>query len=223
MRPELLLLCMAALMVATLGQWVVMDQMPFFQAFDWKTKHEWIGRCTATVVQTLCTIMFALWKDTFAWTIPLFLGYHLFDTGHMATYERDPASYFHHVIGVTTTCLKEFIMSPEQTAPAIEAAIALEVSSPPLHVSWLLNKAGYGDAPWFKYIAGFAAVFFGLVRLGVYPWIVATKMDSVTALAASPFIFLNAYWFYKIVRLAIRKFGGTKAKDASNTEQSHEA
>ena len=223
MRPELLLLCMAALMVATVGQWVVMDQMPFFQAFDWKTKHEWIGRCTATIVQTLCVLIIILWKDTTAWGIPLFLGYHLFDTFHMATYERDPASYFHHVIAVAVTGLKEMVMSAAQIEPAIQATMTLEVSSPPLHISWLLNKAGYGDRPWFKYVAGFAAVFFAIMRLGAFPWLVATKMDTVTAMVSSPFILLNLYWFYKIVRMALRKFGGTKAKDASNTEQSHEA
>lgn len=217
------LLVMASLMVATIGQWAVLDQLPFFQAFDWRTKHEWIARTCGCVVQILVSIMAGIWGDDTAWGFPLFLGYHLFDTAHMATYEGDFASYIHHVIAITVGGLKELVMTPEQIGPAIQATISLEASSPPLHIAWLLNKAGYGEREWFKYVAGFAAVFFGIMRIGVFPWFVMKKMDRVTGLISSPFIFLNIYWFYKIIRMAIRKFGGTKAPGASSTEQSHEA
>ena len=113
-------------------------------------------------------------------------------------------------------------MTPAQADISTLVMALLESTSPVLHVTWLLKQAGYSSHPWFKYIAGFAAAFFGIMRIGVFSWVIATKMDRVSTLVFAPLLVLNVYWFWKILKMAA-KIVETKEEPASSTEQSHEA
>jgi hypothetical protein len=222
MLAEVLLL-MAAMMLLTVGQWIGFDQTaPFFRDFDWHTKHEWIGRITAGIVQ-MSLIGFAILQGrTSQWGAALILAYLLHDTGHMFIYDTDVTSYLHHIITTTVVGLMTIAMTPAQADVSTLAAAVLESTSPLLHVSWLLKQAGYSDAPFFKYVAGAAAAFFGLMRIGVFPWIMATKMDTVTRMVFAPLLALSVYWFWKIVKMMLKVLE-TKEAPASSTEQCHEA
>jgi hypothetical protein len=68
------------------------------------------------------------------------------------------------------------------------------------------------------YISGFAAVFFGFMRCGVFP-VMAKKMDRVTALVAMPFLVLNFYWFWKILKM-LKRVLDKKEVAFSSSEQS---
>lgn len=221
-----ILLLMAGLMLATVSQWIGFEQTaPFFQAFDTHTKHEWISRINAAVVQIFLIGFAVLQGRTSQWGAGLILAYLLHDTGHMLIYDTDITSYLHHIITTTVVGLMTIAMTPAQADTATLAAVVLESTSPPLHLTWLLKQAGYGNAPFFKYIAGFAALFFGVMRIGIFPWIMTTKMDSVTRMVFAPLLALSVYWFYKIVKL-IKKVidkSETKAEPSSSSEQSHEA
>jgi hypothetical protein len=96
--------------------------------------------------------------------------------------------------------------------------------SPLLNVTWLLHKSGNSTHPLFKYIAALMAVSYGIIRLGVFPWFMATKMDKVTAAVFLPLLGLSIYWFYQIAQMGRKYFmKGTSAEDALNSSQSHEA
>jgi hypothetical protein len=217
------LLVMAGLMLITVGQWIFFDQTaPFFRDFDFHTKHEWVGRITVCLSQ-LGIVTFGLTQGaTSHWGLALAVAYILHDVGHMLIYERDVTTYFHHIVAATVAGLMKLTMTAEQAESMALAAIVLETTGPVLHTTWLLKQAGYSSEPWFKYIAGFAAVFFGVMRCGVFPWIMAKKMDRVTALVVAPFLVMNVYWFWKILKM-LKKALETKEETASNTEQSHEA
>jgi hypothetical protein len=197
------LLVMAGLMLATVGQWIAFDQnAPFFQAFNTHTKHEWVARITASVVEIFLVGFGAIQGHSSYWGGVLILAYLLHDTGHMITYETDMSAYIHHIIATTVFGLMKLTMSPDQADLTTLAMSMLESTSPVLHTTWLLKQAGYSHAPFFKYVAGFAAAFFGIVRCGVFPWVMATKMDRVTNLVFAPLLALNVYWFWKIIKMA---------------------
>lgn len=220
------LLVMAGLMMATVGQWMAFEHLaPFFREFDLHTKHEWIGRITASVVEVFVVCFTLLYGPSSVWGSPILLGYLLHDTGHMLIYEKDITTYLHHIVCTTLLGLMELTMSPAQAQSAYLATGVLESTSPILHATWLLKKAGYGDQPFFKYIAGGAAAFFGIMRIGVFPWVMMTKMDRVTAAVFSPILGLSIYWFYKIVKLMKKVIdkAETAATDVSSTAQSHAA
>lgn len=218
MLPEVLLI-MAGLMLATVGQWMVFDQTaPFFQAFDTHTKHEWVGRINATVVQSMLVVFALSYTKLSHWGWPLLLAYLLHDTGHMLIYERDLTAYLHHVVTTTVFGLTKLVMTEEQIDSTVRAFTVVESTSPVLHSSWLLRQAGYSNHPWFKYVAGFTAVFFGVMRCGVFPWTM-TKMDTSGKLIFAPLLALNLYWFYKIVKIAM-KIITKKDEPALNTSQS---
>ena len=140
----------------------------------------------------------------------------------MLTYETDFTSYIHHIVAMTLAGLLKIAMTPAQADIATLLVAVLESTSPVLHSTWLLKQAGYSEYPFFKYIAGFAAVFFGLMRVGVVSWIVATKMDKASKFVFTPLLALNVYWFYKIVKM-LMKIVAKKEEGALSTEQSHEA
>jgi hypothetical protein len=137
-------------------------------------------------------------------------------------YERDITAYLHHIVAATVVGLMKLAMTPEQAASVALAGAIIESTGPVLHATWLAKQAGYGGHSLFKVGAGFAALFFGVVRCGIFPWVMAKKMDRVTALVVTPFLILNVYWFWKILKM-LKKALETKAEDASSSEQSHEA
>jgi hypothetical protein len=217
------LLVMAALMVATVGQWIFFDQTaPFFKAFDYHTKHEWVGRIAGAIAQLGIILCWFLEGGTSVWGQSLLIGYTLHDILHMLVYETDITSYIHHIVSATVFGLLKLTMTPEQTESTALATVILESTSPVLSVTWLLKNAGFSGHPLFKYMSGFAAAFFGIMRCGVFPWAMAKKMDRTTALVLIPFLVLNIYWFWKIIKM-VKKVLETKAEPASSSEQSHES
>lgn len=209
------LLVLAALMVATVGQWIAFDHCaPFFKAFDTREKHEWLNRTTATVATSLIVFFAAFSGHTSTWGTAGAIAYFLHDICHMMMYETDLSMYIHHVFSLTLTGLMRIAMDPLQAENVALASAILESTSPVTNMSWLLNKAGYRNHPAFKYFAGFMVVFFGLMRCGVFPWLMVTKMDKITSGVFFPLLGLNFYWFYKLIKMAI-KFAKTDLKVAT--------
>lgn len=193
---------MAALMVAAVGQWIIFDQTaPFFQSFDWQTKHEWINRITASLVTSLIAGIALFQGRTSHWGMALTVAYFLHDLGHTLLYDSDIANYAHHIISLAIAYLMNFVMTPEQADLTTTTIAVLESTSPAVNLSWLLKKAGYSDRPWFKYVAGGMVALFGVMRVLVFPWIVATKMDTPMKMLFTPIVGMNVFWFWKIVRL----------------------
>jgi hypothetical protein len=138
----------------------------------------------------------------------------------MLVYERDITSYLHHVVSTTVFGLTKLVMTPDQADSTTIAMAILESTSPVLSATWLLKQAGYSDHPFFKYVAGFAAIFFGVMRCGVFPWMM-TKMDKSSKLIFAPLLALNIYWFWKIIKMMLKVLA-KKEETASSNEQSHE-
>jgi hypothetical protein len=217
------LLVMASLMVAAVGQWIAFDQTaPFFQAFDSHTKHEWVARIAGSIAQIGIMLCWLVEGATSTWGQSLLLGYTLHDILHMIVYENDITSYIHHIVSVTVFGLMKLTMTPVQAESTALATVILESTSPILSLTWLLKNAGYSSHPLFKYISGFAAAFFGIMRCGVFPWAMSKKMDRTTAMVLIPFLALNVYWFWKIIKM-MKRVLETKEETASNSEQSREA
>jgi hypothetical protein len=220
------LLVIATLMVASVGQWIVFDQTsPFFQSFNTKLKTEWVNRINAMVVDSLLVGFALLEGHTSHWGLATVLGYFLFDVIHMLLYD---ATYLtglsHHVISITVVGLGKLAMTAEQAASATTAAAILMSTSPLLNLTWLLHKSGNSTHPMFKYIAALMAVSYGVIRLGILPWFMATKMDRITAAVFLPLLGLSVYWFYQIAKMGQKFFmQGMKAEDALNSAQSPEA
>jgi hypothetical protein len=217
------LLVMAAMMVAAVGQWILFDQkVPVFQSLDSKIKHEWVGRIIGSASQ-IGIILFWLFEGVNSiWGQSLVLGHALHDTLHMLAYETDVTAYIHHLVLFTVFGLMKLTMTPAQAESAALATVVLESTSPILSLTWLLKQGGLSGHPSFKFVSGFAAGFFGVMRCGVFPWVMAKKMDRVTALVALPFLMLNLYWFWKILKM-LKKVLDKKEVSFSSTEQSHEA
>lgn len=199
------LLSLGCLMLFTVGQWMALDQLaPFFRAFDTKTKHAWVGRVTASVFDTLVILFAAVNGYKTVWGAALLIAYVIHDTVHTFLYDRNIGNYIHHIVSFALTVLQKTVMNPMQAEATRLAMFTLESTSPILHASWLMNKAGYAGHPAFKYVAGFSVVFFGLMRLLAFPWVMYTSMDTVTASMFSPLLGLNVYWFFKLLQLARR-------------------
>ena len=214
MLVEVVLL-LALLTVATVAQYIGFDQTaPFFHAFDWKTKNEWIGRMTAIVCQVAMLVLGAVVGHTSRWAVAIVIAYFIHDAMHCMFYTTELTNYIHHIVGLAVAALRETVMTPEQSYSAYLAFLNLESTSPFLNATWLMRAAGYADHPTFKYLAGFTLVFFGLMRVLVFPWLMYARMDKVSAAVFSPFLALNVYWFYKLVRMAqrtlARKGGGER-------------
>ena len=208
------LLLLAVFTVSTVAQYIGFDQLaPFFQAFEWKRKNEWIGRINGSLAQ-IGIVLFALISgSTTRWAVALILAYFLHDGAHCALYDHDITNYTHHIVGFILTLLRQTVMTPEQSYSTFVAAVSLESTSPFVNGTWLMRAAGYKDHPAFKYVAGFTLLFFGIMRLAVFPWLMSQHMDKVTASVFSPLLGLNVYWFYKMCRMAQKAFASTNAGD----------
>lgn len=202
-----ILLILGLLAVSTVAQYISFDQLaPFFQKFDWHKKNDWISRINASVA-VIGILLFSLisGSETY-WGVALIVAYFIHDILHLLFYDHDITNYIHHIVGLAVVALRYTVMTPEQAFNTFLATCNLESTSPFIHATWLAKEAGYKDHPYFKYLAGFTLVFFGLMRVVVFPWLMYSKMDKVTAGVFSPFLGLNVYWFYKILRMAQKAF-----------------
>ncbi len=208
------LLILAILTVTTVAQYIGFDQLaPFFQAFDWKTKNDWIGRVTATACQVVMLLFGLCGEHTSHWIVGLVFAYFLHDAVHCMFYTTDLSNYIHHAVGLAVAVLRETVMTPDQVYTAFLAMVNLESTSPFINATWLAKAAGYGDHPAFKYLAGFTLVFFGIMRVVVFPWLMYSRMDKVMATMFAPFLVLNVYWFSKLIRMAQKAFGTKEGGD----------
>ena len=197
-----ILTVMAVLMVGAVVQWIGFDQTaPFFRDFDWQTKHEWINRITASIATTLLVAFATIEGHTSHWGMVTGFAYFVHDTIHALLYETDITMFGHHIVSIIIGCLTKTVMSPAQVETVVSALAVLESTSPAVNLSWLLKRAGYDDQPWFKYVAGLVGAFFGIMRVVVFPWLMATKMDGVLQILFAPLVVLNVYWFWKIIHL----------------------
>ena len=193
--------------VSTVAQYMAFDQTaPFFQKFEWHKKNEWISRINASAAEIGLLVFAALSGEHTIWGAALIIAYFIHDTLHMLLYDHDITNYIHHIVGIALAILRGTVMTPEQATNTFIAACNLETTSPFIHATWLARAAGYKDHPSFKYLAGFTLVFFGLVRVLLFPWLMYSRMDNVTMAVFSPLLGLNVYWFYKIVRMAQKAF-----------------
>lgn len=201
------LILLGLLAVSTVAQYIVFDQTaPFFQNFEWHKKNEWISRINAAVVEIAVLVFAGVTGSESYWGLALLLAYFLHDSLHLLVYDHDIANYIHHIVGIAVALLRKTVMTPEQADNTYLAAVNLESTSPFIHATWLMREAGYKDHPTFKYLAGFTLVFFGFMRVLLFPWLMYAKMDRVTAAVFSPLLGLNVYWFYKILRMAQKAF-----------------
>lgn len=214
------LLILGVLMISAVGQWMVYEQtVPFFQAFDTRSKHEWVSRVNACVFTAIIVGFAAIQGSTTVWGKGVAMAYFLHDIGHMLLFETDITAYGHHIVAVATTLLMRFMMTPAQADTVATATAVLESTSPFVNTTWLLNKSGHSSHPIFKYVAGFMVLFFGLMRVGVFPWIVWTRMDRASAALFSPLVALNVYWFYKLIRLVQKKLASSAESEVSKKTQ----
>lgn len=201
------LVCMALLAVSTVSQYIVLDQgVSFFREFDWQKKHEWVSRVNATCVELAVLIFAAVTGETSTWGNGILFAHFVHDMLHTLVYDHDITNYVHHIVGIALMVLRTTVMTPEQSTSTFLSACTLETTSPFLHATWLMRAAGYTEHPLFKYLAGFAVVFFGIVRVVVFPLLMYWRMDKVTAAVFSPLLGLNIYWFYKLVQMARKAF-----------------
>jgi hypothetical protein len=217
------LLVMATLMVFTVGQWIAVDQTtPFFRDFSWHRKNEWVGRITAGIAQIAMILFGVLDGPASEWMASTLIGFTLHDVIHLLIYETDVVTYLHHVVTAAGLGLMKMTMTPDQIAMGGLGVIILESTTPLLHVTWLLKQAGHGSHPLFKYFAGMTAALYGIMRLGVLPWVMTKTMDRAMAFVFFPFLLMSVYWFWKIVKMMLRVLE-SKEPLASSSEQSHES
>lgn len=208
------LIWLAMFTISTVAQYIVFDQTtPFFQAFEWHKKNEWIGRTNGMLTQIGILLFAAISGHTTIWGAALALAYFIHDATHLLLYDHDITNYVHHIVGSFVTILRETVMTPEQGFTTFLATCVLESTSPFLNATWLMKEAGYKEHPIFKYLAGFAVVFFGIMRLGVFSWLVSSRMDKVTTAIFAPIVALNVYWFYKLVQMARKAFSTKSGGD----------
>ncbi len=200
------LLVMAALMLSSVGHWMFADQhFPFFKEFDTATKHEWINRANAVVMTALTAGFAAIQGYTSHWGFASMVAYMLHDTAHLFLYETDIAGYAHHIVVLMLCALKRTAMNIDQEVAATRAVAILESTSPLVSLSWLLNKAGYSDRAFFPYVAIAMVIWFGIQRILVFPWFLATKADTALQIVLSPVVLFNFFWFHKIIGLVTKK------------------
>ncbi len=200
------LLVMAALMLSSVGHWMVADQhFPFFKEFDMATKHEWVNRVNACVMTAILVAFATLQGHTSKWGFASMVAYMLHDTSHLFLYDHDITGFAHHIVVLMLSALMKTTMSVQQQANATSAVAILESTSPLVNLSWLLNKAGYSDSSFFPYVAIAMVVWFGIQRVLVFPWFLLTKTDPAMKVVLSPIIGFNFFWFYKIIGLVTKK------------------
>ena len=174
--------------------------VPFYQAFDTKTKHTWTSRATALLVQAVVLPVAAIWGPPAAGLHVLGM-YILSDSIHLMTYDHDPMTWAHHTLAFLSY-LATFFVNAHVVRAMLIGTLILEWTSPWIQVCWLANKAGLASRPWFYHLSGFTLINYFLVRCIGFPYFVFVHMPKIMWVAGSLFSMMNWIWMFQLVGYA---------------------
>jgi hypothetical protein len=174
--------------------------VPFYQAFDIKTKHVWTSRATALLVQAVLLPAAAIWGRVDAGLHVLGM-YILSDCIHLITYDHDPMTWAHHTLAFLSY-LGTFFVSAHLVRTMLIATLILEWTSPWIQICWFANKAGLASRPWFYPLSGFTLINYFIVRCIGFPYFVFTYTPKFMWIVGSLFSILNWIWMFELVGYA---------------------
>jgi len=148
----------------------------------------------------------------------MMLGYLAYDTVYelLCSTRADALTVVHHILG-GMSFLSTYAYSCQACYRFYMIIYLAEVSTPFLHMSWLLNELKLTNTVLFKYCAVTLLILFALFRVCLSPvllysfifseevWDQSVYLYALNGLIIFLFMVLNFYWFYLLLRMAFKK------------------
>jgi hypothetical protein len=153
-------------------------------------------------------------------TIECMIGYLIYDTIVELRIGKGWMMLGHHIIGFISHILA--LIGNNGSAATYSMMVYLaELSTPFLHISWLLKEFGYKQSLLFLLTGMLLVLFFFVFRVLLSPYMLAhmylhwrkddtSMLFQLNLFVVSFFLLINYYWFYLIVQML--PLPGKKAK-----------
>lgn len=181
----------------------------FYTLFSFREKCEYLAWLNTVFFQTSFSILNLMYYSQPQVLVPYFFTYAVYDTLFLPFYNRDALYYVHHILAI---CLSYIgLYAPLNVVYSITRAVEfLEASNILLGIAWLLNRAGHGKALVTKIIGGVAVIVYLLFRNIMFP-LQLFNTEATLRIALLPFIPMNMYWSWKLIRFYMKILGGASS------------
>jgi hypothetical protein len=173
-------------------------------------KHEFLARINGLlfIMYLVVMRMFTTTPEGVMEQIGQIVAYLVYDCAHAPFYARGYDYYVHHIVYFFIY----FVALPQATEPEkwvsqfYDATCILESSAPLLSVGWFMDTLGYPVDTFHQAVRGLVVLVWTCIRMVYFPYWVGTTLDSKDIVYTLPFMALNCYWFWLLVKKAMKAF-----------------
>ena len=192
---------------------------PEYDALAESKKHEFLAR-----INGLLFIVYLVVMRTFTTThegaveqISHIVAYLIYDCAHAPFYARGYDYYIHHIVYFLIYFVLGPGLSERRFMQFYESSCILESSAPLLSVGWFMDTLGYPMDTFHQILRGFVVVVWACIRILYFPYWVGTSFDFSDVKYAVPFMALNCYWFWLLIKKATKSTTSSSPSPAAES------
>lgn len=179
---------------------------PEFDELVESKKHEFLARINGLlfIVYLLTMRMFTTTHEGVMEQIGQIVAYMVYDCAHAPFYARGYDYYIHHIVYF----LIYFVILPGRpdlhASHFYDAACILESSAPVLSIGWFMDALRYPMDTFHQVLRVVLFLIWTCIRIVYFPYWVGTTIESKDVMYTLPFMALNCYWFWLLIKKATK-------------------
>lgn len=169
-------------------------------------KHEFLARINGLlfVVYLLTMRMFTTTPEGAMEQVTQVVAYMVYDCAHAPFYARGYDYYIHHIVYFLIYFLVIPSSSGQRASHFYDAACILESSAPILSIGWFMDALGYPMDTFHQIARVVLFLIWTCIRIVYFPYWVGTTLESKDIVYTLPFMALNCYWFWLLIKKATK-------------------
>jgi hypothetical protein len=192
---------------------------PEYDALAEHKKHEFLAR-----INGLLFIVYIVTMRVFTTThagameqISQIVAYLIYDCAHAPFYARGYDYYIHHAV-YFLIYISQFTTTPDiRVSQFYDAACILESSAPVLSIGWFMDALGYPMDTFHQVTRVALFLIWTFIRMMCFPYWIGTAIDTKDIVYTLPFVALNCYWFWLLIKKATKSTTSSSPSPAAES------
>jgi len=182
-------------------------------------KHEFLARINGLLFIVYLVVMrlFTTTHEGVMEQMGQIVAYMVYDCAHVPFYARGYDYYIHHIVYFLIYFVLGPGLSERRFMQFYESSCILESSAPILSIGWFMDTLGYPMDTFHQILRGFVVVVWACIRILYFPYWVGTSFDFSDVKYAVPFMALNCYWFWLLIKKATKSTTSSSPSPAADS------
>ncbi len=184
---------------------------PEFDELAETRKHEFLARINGLlfIVYLVVMRMFTTTHEGVMEQMGQMVAYMVYDCAHVPFYARGYDYYLHHIAYFFIYFSVLPGISDRNAALFYDATCILESSAPILSIAWFMDTLGYPVDTFHQILRVVLLLAWSCIRMLYFPYWVGTNVETHNIVYTLPFVALNCYWFWLLIKKVGKAFTKT--------------